>query len=36
MIGAKAVFAPDKAKDVATWFREVGKDDAKLIVITRT
>jgi hypothetical protein len=36
MIGAKGVFAPDKVKDVATWFREVGKDDAKLIVITKT
>jgi hypothetical protein len=34
-MGATGVYAPDKAKDVAAWFREVGKDDAKLIVIAK-
>ena len=34
-LGATGVYAPDRAKDVAAWFREVGKDDAKLIVIAK-
>jgi uncharacterized protein DUF3857/transglutaminase superfamily protein len=33
MIGATGVYAPERIKDVAGWFREVAKDDAKLIVI---
>ena len=33
--GAIGVYAPDRIKDVAAWFREVAKDDAKLIVITK-
>jgi hypothetical protein len=32
-IGATGVYAPERIKDVAAWFREVAKDDAKLIVI---
>ena len=31
--GATGVYAPERIKDVAAWFREVAKDDAKLIVI---
>jgi hypothetical protein len=31
--GATGVYAPNRIKDVATWFREIAKDDAKLIVI---
>lgn len=33
--GTRGVYAPDRAKDVATWFRAMAKDDAKLIVITK-
>jgi hypothetical protein len=33
--GATGIYAPDRAKDVAAWFREVGKDDTKLIVIAK-
>jgi len=33
--GARGVYAPDRAKDVATWFRAMAKDDAKLIVISK-
>jgi len=35
MVGATGVYPPEKVKDVAAWFREVGKDDAKLIVIAK-
>ena len=35
-IGAKGVFGPDRVKDLAAWFREVGKDDAKFIVISKS
>ncbi|HEY2379205.1 MAG TPA: DUF3857 domain-containing protein [Gemmatimonadaceae bacterium] len=31
--GATGVYAPDRIKDVAVWFRDVAKDDAKMIVI---
>jgi hypothetical protein len=34
-VGAQGVFAPDKVKDVAAWFRAMAKDDAKLIVISK-
>ena len=34
-IGARGVHPPTRVKDVASWFREIAKDDAKLIVITR-
>jgi hypothetical protein len=33
--GAIGVYAPNRIKDVAAWFRDVAKDDAKLIVITK-
>jgi hypothetical protein len=33
--GAIGVFAPNRIKDVAAWFRHVARDDAKLIVITK-
>ena len=33
--GATGVYAPNRVKDVAAWFREVAKDDTKLIVITK-
>lgn len=32
-IGARGVYPPARIKDVAVWFRELAKDDAKLIVI---
>jgi hypothetical protein len=34
-VGARGVFPPGKAKDVAAWFRAVAKDDAKIIVIAK-
>jgi hypothetical protein len=34
--GAKGIFAPNKVTDLAAWFREVGKDDAKFIVISKS
>ena len=33
--GTRGVYAPDRAKDVAAWFRAMAKDDAKLIVISK-
>jgi hypothetical protein len=33
--GATGVYPPEKVKEVAAWFRELGKDDAKLIVISK-
>ena len=33
--GAIGVYAPNRVKDVAAWFRDVAKDDAKLIVIAK-
>ena len=33
--GATGVYAPNRIKEVAAWFREVAKDDAKLIVIMK-
>lgn len=33
--GATGVYAPNRIKDVAAWFRELAKDDAKLIVISK-
>ncbi len=35
IVGARGVYAPDKVKDVATWFRGMAKDDAKIIVIAK-
>jgi hypothetical protein len=35
IVGARGVFPPGKAKDVAVWFRAVAKDDAKIIVIAK-
>ena len=32
-IGATGVYEPSRIKDVAAWFREVARDDAKLIMI---
>jgi hypothetical protein len=32
-VGAKGVFAPGRVKDLAAWFRDVAKDDAKYIMI---
>jgi hypothetical protein len=34
-VGALGVYAPERIKDVAAWFREVAKDDAKLIMIAK-
>jgi len=32
---AVGIYAPDRLKEVAAWFREMGKDDAKMIMIAK-
>jgi uncharacterized protein DUF3857/transglutaminase superfamily protein len=34
-VGARGVYPRDRVKDVAAWFREMAKDDTKLIVISK-
>jgi hypothetical protein len=33
--GAVGIYAPDRLKEVTAWFREMGKDDAKMIMIAK-
>ena len=34
-IGTRGVYPPAKVKELAAWFREIGKDDAKFVMIGR-
>ena len=33
--GAVGIYAPDRLKEVTAWSREMGKDDAKMIMIAK-
>jgi Domain of Unknown Function with PDB structure (DUF3857)/Transglutaminase-like superfamily len=34
--GARGIFPPDRVTDLITWLRQIGKDDAKFIVLEKT